>query len=272
MPKVSVNGVGLYYEEHGEGMPILGLHGTPSSAVLCAEAAVELGSHGRCIIFDRRGFHRSALVPPPATLDLIQHVDDAAALLAALHAGPAVVIGRSTGGLIALELARRFPDKVKALVLLEPALFTIDPDAGTWARGLRQRVLVASRDRPLGAAEVLMREALGVEFWDALPGDTQEMFAQTSPAVLAEIRGRGLDLSDSPLELNEDDLAGIRRQTLILSAEDSPHVLRLITARLSGALPFTESVLVPGGPLIDPAHPAVLDFVDRVAATPSSWI
>ena len=108
MPKVSVNGVGLYYEEHGEGMPILGLHGTPSSAVLWAEAAVELGSHGRCIIFDRRGFHRSALVPPPATLDLIQHVDDAAALLAELHAGPAVVIGRSTGGLIARQSWRKF--------------------------------------------------------------------------------------------------------------------------------------------------------------------
>ena len=272
MPKVSVNGVALYYEEHGEGVPILGLHGTPGSAALWAGAAVALSNHGRCIFFDRRGFHRSALVPPPSTLDLIQHVDDAAALLAALHAGPAVVIGPGTGGLIALGLARHFPDKVKALVLLEPALFTIDPDADTWARGLRQRVLGASRDRPFGVAEVVMREALGVQSWDALPGDMHEMLAHTSPAVLAEIRGRGLDLSDSPLEMNEDDLADIRRPSLILSAEGSPHVLRLITSRLSGALPYTESVLVSGGHLINPAHPAVLDFVDRMAATPSSWV
>ncbi|YCH06834.1 hypothetical protein ACTAQJ_17285 [Arthrobacter sp. alpha11c] len=41
-------------------------------------------------------------------MDLIQHVDDAAALLAALHAGPAVVIGRSTGGLIARQSWRKF--------------------------------------------------------------------------------------------------------------------------------------------------------------------
>ncbi|HSL07679.1 MAG TPA: alpha/beta fold hydrolase, partial [Pseudonocardiaceae bacterium] len=52
-------------------------------------------------------------------------VDDAATLVDALAATPAVVIGRSTGGEIALALAHRFPDKVKALVLLEPAVFTV---------------------------------------------------------------------------------------------------------------------------------------------------
>jgi pimeloyl-ACP methyl ester carboxylesterase len=41
--------------------------------------------------------------------------------------------GRSTGGEIALELAHRFPDRVNALVLLEPAVFTVDPEAREWA-------------------------------------------------------------------------------------------------------------------------------------------
>ena len=120
MPRLSVNGVDLYYEEQGEGIPVLGVHGRPGSAVMWTDAAMELARHGRCIIYDRRGFHRSAPPVPFETLDLADHVDDAAAVLAGLHAGPAVVIGRSTGGLIAIELARRFPDKVKALVLLEP--------------------------------------------------------------------------------------------------------------------------------------------------------
>jgi pimeloyl-ACP methyl ester carboxylesterase len=266
-----VNGVDLYYEDHGDGVPILGLHGTPSSAVIWAEAAVELSGHGRCIIYDRRGFHRSAPAEPPATLDLIQQVDDAAALLAALHAGPSIVIGHGTGGQIALEFARHFPDKVKALVLLEPALFTIDPDADSWARELRKRVLEATGADASRAAEIVLRDALGDDAWESLPGEFKDGFAETSSAVLAEMRGRGLDFSDDPLELSEDELADIRRRTLIISAEDSPAALRLVTARLAGALPFTESVLVPGGHLINPAHPAVLDFIDRIAATPSSW-
>ena len=62
-------------------------------------------------------------------MDLSDHVADAAALLDALSAAPAVVIGRSTGGEIALDLAHRFPGTVKALVLLEPAVFTVDPEA-----------------------------------------------------------------------------------------------------------------------------------------------
>jgi pimeloyl-ACP methyl ester carboxylesterase len=271
MPRLSVNGVDLYYEEHGEGIPILGVHGTPGPAVMWADAAKELALHGRCIIYDRRGFHRSAPPVPFAALDLVDHVDGAAAVLAALHAGPAVVIGSSTGGLIAVELARRFPDKVKALVLLEPALFTIDPDADAWARSLRLRVLERSAGRPGLLAETVIREALGDAAWESLPEDLQQMCAGTGPAVLAEIKGHRMDLSEDPLELGEDELSGIRQPTLLVSAEGSPEACRLVNARLSGALPFTRTVLVAGGHLINPAHPAVLDFVDRVAAHSATW-
>lgn len=63
---------------------------------------------------------------------------------------------------------------------------------------------------------------------------------------------------------------GIRRPALIVSAEDSPAACRLVNARLQGALPFTHEVLVPGGHLINPAHPAVLDFVGRNTG-PDAW-
>ncbi|WP_211879187.1 alpha/beta fold hydrolase [Pseudarthrobacter albicanus] len=227
--------------------------------------------HGRCIIYDRRGFHRSAPPVPFGTLDLVDHVDDAAAVLAALHAGPAVVIGRSTGGLIAVELARRFPDKVKGLVLLEPALFTIDPDAHVWARNLRLRVLERSAGRTGLLAATVMREALGDATWASLPEDLQQVLAGTGPAVLAEITGHRMDLSEDALELGENELAGIRRPTLLVTAEDSSEACRLVNARLTGALPITRTVLVAGGHLINPAHPAVLDFVDRIAARVDTW-
>jgi pimeloyl-ACP methyl ester carboxylesterase len=56
MPTVKTNGIDLYYEVHGEGAPILGIHGTPGSALLWVDAARELANRGRCIIYDRRGF------------------------------------------------------------------------------------------------------------------------------------------------------------------------------------------------------------------------
>lgn len=261
-----VNGVDLYFQEQGVGAPVLGVHGSPSSALLWVDAAGELAKHGRSIIYDRRGFFRSGPFEPVNSLDLTQHVDDAVALLAALHAVPAVVIGRSTGGQIALEIARRFPDKVKGLVLLEPAIFTIDPRANNWAADLRRRLLRRAAEDPSAVAEELLRDVLGDDAWGSLPGNLQGMFADTSPALLAEMSGRGLDLSAEPATWTEAELEEIRCPVLIVSAEDSLEACRLVNARLAAMLPSAASALVQGGHLINPAHPAVLSFIDRLSS------
>ena len=264
MPRFRASGADLYYEVHGTGQPILGIHGTPSSALLWLDAARELATVGRCIIYDRRGFFRSELPWPVTTLDLDDHIADAVALLDGLDASPAVIVGRSTGGQIALGLASRHPDRVTALVLLEPALFSIDPAAADWAGRLRADVLWAASENPASAAEVMIRTALGDQDWEQLPAELARMLGQTSPAVLAEMGGHGLDLSADPLEVTANDLAAIDRPTLLVSAEDSPRVLRTVNASLAEGLPDAELVEVTGGHLIHPAHPAVLEFLGRV--------
>jgi pimeloyl-ACP methyl ester carboxylesterase len=263
MPTLAVNGVELYYEVHGSGPPVLGIHGTPSSALLWEDAAEVLGRRSRCIIYDRRGFYRSERPEPFEAVNLADHVQDAAALLEALSAAPAVVIGRSTGGEIALELARRHPGKVAALVLLEPALFTLDPQAAAWAQQLRQTVLAVAERSPSAASETVLRAALGDEAWGALSAQLRQHFTDASPAVLAEIRGRGLDLSEAPLELSKAEAADMRQPTLIITAEDSPEALHAVNRRLAELLPNTETALVAGGHLVDPAGSTVLDFLDR---------
>lgn len=81
---------------------------------------------------------------------------------------------------------------------------------------------------------------------------------------MAELAGRGLDLSADPLELSAEDLAAIDQPTLLVSAEDSAHALRAVNAALAEALPQAELVVVPGGHLINPGHPAVREFLGRV--------
>ena len=264
MPRVSANGIDLYYEEFGAGAPILGIHGTPSSAVLWEEAARELAQIGRCIIYDRRGFGRSRPPEPFDSLDLDQHLDDAVALIDAVAAGPVFAIGRSTGGLIALALAHHHPEKVRALVLLEPALFTADPEAQAWAWELRRQVLARAANDAALASEAVIRHTLGDATWDSFPAELQGLFAAASPAVLAEIRGRGLDLSEQPLRLESDALGRIEHEILLVSSADSPPALRQINDRLALALPNPEVALVSGGHIIHPAHPAVVRFLARV--------
>ena len=139
VPEVRANGVSLYYEEHGTGAPILCIHGTSASAAVWADAAAELANRGRTIIYDRRGCFRSERPEPYAT-NVHEQADDAAALIDALAAAPAVVVGRSYGGETAIDLALRYPDRVRALVLLEASLLSLSDAAVRWAESVKQEV------------------------------------------------------------------------------------------------------------------------------------
>ncbi|KRE21500.1 alpha/beta fold hydrolase [Agromyces sp. Soil535] len=269
MPRITVNAVELHVEIRGGGVPILGIHGTPSSAVMWESAAGELARHGRCITYDRRGFLRSRGDDPLPSVDLDDHVGDALALLEALDATPAIVIGRSTGGLIALELALRSPDAVRALVLLEPAVFSIDDAIRRWAADLRGRVLDAEAVDAGGVAETVVRDALGDATWDAFPAEIVEMFAGANDGTRAELHGDGLDLSAHPRTYRAAELAELptRVPVLMVVAADSPKPLRECAERLAQLLIGAELARVPGGHLIDPAGAEVLAFVDRHAGT-----
>jgi pimeloyl-ACP methyl ester carboxylesterase len=255
VPQVQVNGISLYCEQHGEGAPILCIHGTSSSAVVWGDAVEELARRGRCIAYDRRGCFRSERPDPYESTDVGDHTDDAAALLDALSATPAVVIGRSYGGEIALDLAHRYPTKVKAIALLEPAMLSY-PDLMAWARPVIDRAMEAGARDISTVAETFLRDVAGDEGWESFSPELQEMFRGNGPAILAELRGKYLDLS-------AEQLGSITQPALVVSAQESPDAFRRCNDFLVDALPNATSVLVDGNHLISPAHRAVLEFVDR---------
>lgn len=73
--------------------------------------------------------------------------------------------------------------------------------------------------------------------------------------MLAEIRGSGLDLSEEPWRLADDELANIALPTLLVSSEDSPAMFRNVNDRLAAALPLAERATVSGAHLIK-SHPS----------------
>ena len=115
MPRVQVNGVPLHYERGGDGEPLLLITGfTISSAVF--EPVLELyGGRFDCITYDNRGSGRSGAPLKPTSM--AELAADAAGLLEAIGVESAHVCGLSMGGMIAQELAIRFPERVRGLVL-----------------------------------------------------------------------------------------------------------------------------------------------------------
>jgi pimeloyl-ACP methyl ester carboxylesterase len=189
MASETVNGVVLHYEERGSGPPLLLVHGTGGYADLWSPVLDGLARSYRVIAYDRRGFARS-----PAALGggLAEHARDAAALLDALGASPARVVGWSGGGVIALDLAASFPDYVAALILAEPAVhLTTHPTLGAAAMSMRSGFQRYVRRDPASAALEMYRWASGYKTggntFDALPEAWREQMFAHAPATVHEM-------------------------------------------------------------------------------------
>lgn len=118
----------LAYRTAGDGAPLLLVHGGAEDAAMLTPQAEAFAAQGRRVIwYDRRGTGASTRDGWPQG-GVAQHADDAAALLRALDAVPATVLGFSSGGVVALALAARHPDVVTEVVAWEPAALGMLPD------------------------------------------------------------------------------------------------------------------------------------------------
>ena len=110
-----INGIKLYHEEHGSGVPLLLIMGFTANATAWEVAIPGLAKQHRVIAFDNRGSGRSD--QPEGPYSMAQLADDAVALLDQLGIDRAHVYGVSMGGMIAQHVYLRHPDRVISLTL-----------------------------------------------------------------------------------------------------------------------------------------------------------
>lgn len=110
-----VNGVHLYYETHGEGRPMILLHGGLGSGEMFGPILPELSANHQVIAVDLQGHGRTADVDRPISMDAM--ADDVAGLIRHLGLDRPDIVGYSLGGGVALFTASRYPDLVRKLVV-----------------------------------------------------------------------------------------------------------------------------------------------------------
>lgn len=138
--RAKVNGIQVAYADKGKGSCLLLVHGFPLSRGVWSKQVEVFKSSYRVIAPDLRGFGESAATDGPVTMN--RFAEDLHALVEHLGAGPALLVGHSMGGYVALAFARAFPECVRGLVLVGTKAGRDTAEAAVARRALAERVRV----------------------------------------------------------------------------------------------------------------------------------
>src|SRR5438045_4197336 len=119
MPKLDRDGVKLHYEVHGSGPALLLTHGYSSTSAMWKGQVEALSRHHKLVLWDMRGHGQSDYPADPAAYSEALTVADMAALLDEVGASTAIVGGLSLGGYMSLAFYRAYPERVRALLIID---------------------------------------------------------------------------------------------------------------------------------------------------------
>jgi len=145
--RVAVQGDDLVFDVRGRGAPIVLLPGTPGDASAYGLIADPLASDRTVITYDPRGFGRST-GRDPRRYEIGQQAGDVVEILHAAGFDRALVFGNSAGAEVGLELAKNHPDVVEGLVVHEPPVIRVLPDADVFQRKIAETYRTAWTEGP----------------------------------------------------------------------------------------------------------------------------
>lgn len=238
MPKISVNGVQIYYEAHGRGEPLLLLAGIGYGTWLWFKQLPALAPHYQVIVFDNRGAGRSDKPDEEYTVALM--AQDAYELLRGLGLSRAHILGVSLGGFIAQQLVLAHPELVKNLVLCSTSF------GGPNMVLPRGEVL---QFMALGAGKETFQYGLELAFSREYYQQHPREIAQLTRPMRRNPQPRYAYLRQLMAPVNfcsEERLLEIRCPTLVLAGEDDPVVPAENSRRLAAQLPQAHLKIFPG--------------------------
>lgn len=249
---IDINGLTVHYKKAGEGEPALVLlHGFLASTFTWREFMQPLASGATVVAFDRPAFGLterplrgdwSGTNPysPEAQTDLL------IGLLDELGIDKAVLVGNSAGGAIAALAALRHPDRVEALVLLDPAIYS-----GGGAPGWIKPLLQTPQARRLGPYLVRNFLANNSSLTTIAWHDPNKVTAEIEEGYARYLRLPDWDkaLWEFTLASGELNLAGrlqeLQLPVLVITGDDDRVVPTDQSIRLAGELPNATLAVIP---------------------------
>ncbi|HKZ82654.1 MAG TPA: alpha/beta fold hydrolase [Anaerolineae bacterium] len=257
------HGISFEYDDVGNGIPLLMIHGFPLDRSVWRSQIEGLQSVARVIAPDLRGFGQSGDAPETMTMD--DYAADLKALLDALSLARAVVCGLSMGGYVALAFLARYPGAVKGLILANTRA-AADSDQAREARYAN-----ASKAYDGGVpsiAEAMLPKMLTEATLDHRPTLRTYVYAmiarQPPGGVAAALRGMAARPDRS------EWIKSINVPTLIITGSADTLIPAAESEAMARAIPGSKLVVIPGVAHLsnienpDAFNAAVKEFVGKL--------
>jgi pimeloyl-ACP methyl ester carboxylesterase len=238
----------MYHEVHGDGPPVVLLHGAYMHAEHMAPLAAALAPSRRVVVPEMQNHGRTADVDRPITYE--QMADDTAALIDQLGLGRPDVVGYSMGAGIGLQLAIRHPGALRRLVAA----------SGSYAY------------EGMHPAAIEMFPSLGIEMFEGTPMELDYRRLAPNPDDFPVLFEKLKTLDTTPFAWPEEDVRGIAAPTLLIFGDSDVVTLEHATAlfRLLGGgvmgdlagLPASQLAVLPGTTHYMPPGHGVMDRLD----------
>lgn len=151
MPIATIDGVDLYYEEHGAGFPLMLSHEFADDYRSWGPQVNYFARHYRVITYNNRGYPPSTVPDDPAAYSQERLVEDLRGLLDHLGIERAHIGGLSMGGYVVLIFALTYPERCASAVVAGCGTGSNDPDA--FRAGAREVIArIESQGMPAFAA------------------------------------------------------------------------------------------------------------------------
>ncbi len=259
------HGVDLAHWERGSGPEALFIHETATCADVWSALARRLEESAHAISYDRRGWGSSEAPPAYSRTTVEEQSEDAAALLEALGAGPALLCGAGLGAVAALDLLLRCPHLARGAVLIEPPLLAFVPEATEGLSTDRVAITDALRNGGPGVALDLYLSG-GLPFLGPGAGRIPAEIASTArerPLTLFAELG-----AVAAWPIRPDELGGAGVPTRIVVSATTPQPLRAAAEQLASRLAGSEIAEVGGDGL--PHLTAVAELAGLFGEIPAS--
>ena len=236
-----INNIDIYYEIHGVGEPLMLIAGLASDSRSWGAVVEALAPHYQVIVFDNRGVGRTT--PQTVEISVPQMADDVIGLIKYLGLTSVNLLGHSMGGFIAQDLAIRYPQYVKRLILAGTASAIGEQnnkllgdlahdratgmELGEWFKAVFQLIFSSQFNNNEVAVAEALQFALDDPYSQSATGFSKQVAAIAS-----------YDCSDN--------LLAIRAQTLIIGGEKDILFTPAICRDLTESIPNAALAIIAG--------------------------